>query len=189
MARLYVIQTGQTRFETEGRLDSAVGAPLTEEGCQQVRNIARSLQGQEISVVYCGQRESERQTADLLKEQLRVKEKIQKKLQEIDYGLWQGLTVEEIKRRQPKIYRLWTHHPTDVCPPGGESLQDMEQRLRHALRDVLKKHKKDAAALVLRPVAMGLLRCILKGEPAEALWDQVDPEFTWSSYDTNGQRF
>ncbi len=73
-------------------------------------------------------------------------------------------------------------------PPEGETVQEVAERLRQTVRAVARKHKGSAALVVLRPVALGLMRCILGDHPLEELWQHVDPEFTWSSYDTKGKQ-
>ena len=50
MARVYAIQTGQTTWEQQARIESATGAPLTEEGTIAVEGAAKDLPDQEITV-------------------------------------------------------------------------------------------------------------------------------------------
>ena len=183
MTRLCVIKAGQTTFEAESRVESAAGSPLTGQGLQEIRQAARQLASQNVGAVYASAADGEAQTAELLAGALKVKVRTEADLREIDFGLWQGLTIEEIKRRQPKMFRLWHEAPTTVRPPGGESLAEAQQRLRHAVQAIVKRHKTRSPLVVLRPVALGLLRCLLEDNPPELIWQQVDPAFVWSSYE------
>jgi len=183
MGTLYVIQTGRTTWEDEQRLDSAAGAPLTDEGARNVERVARELTNHGLSAVFASEGEAETQTAWLVGQALSLKVHKHNGIREFDYGLWQGLTVEEIKRRQPKVFRQWTEAPASVRPPGGETLEEAQQRLREAVRSIIKRHRNDPVLLVLRPILLGLLRCMLAGENAQGLWRHVDPSFTWASYD------
>ena len=182
MAKLYVIGTGETMLEAQSRVDSAAGAPLTDRGIRDVEALSRQLAREGIGAVYASSGEAERQTAKLLGKALGVKVRVDAELREIDYGLWQGLTHKEIRRRQPKVYKQWTEVPTTVCPPGGETLAEAEQRLRKALLNITKRHKNEAPLLVLRPIVLGLMRCILERRAPETLWDQAKAAFEWSSY-------
>ena len=184
MAKLCVMKTGETTFEAESRVESTTGAPLTVEGVEQVRTAAKELATQDIDVIYSAPGESEKQTAQLVAEALRIKVRTEAELHELDYGLWQGLTLAEIKRRQPKVYRQWTEAPTTVRPPGGEMLTEAQRRIRKAVHSILKRHTKNGPPLlVLRPVALGLLQCILEQSGPERIWQHSDPSFTWSSYE------
>jgi len=188
MTRLCLLKAGQSTFELDGRIEAVSGAPLTEEGMEQTLAAAEQLNSQKIAAVYAAPGEGESQTAKLVAKVLGVKVRTYGDLHELDYGLWQGLTVEEIKRRQPKVCRQWFEAPSTVCPPGGETLAEADSRLRGAVAGILKKHSaRQAPLLVLRPVALGLLRCALERTAQDSIWRQMDPAFTWSSYETNGE--
>lgn len=178
-----MIRTGQTVFEAASRLESVAGSPLTARGAADVQATARQMAGQNIEVVYAAGSEGEAQTAALVAEVLGIKVRIADELHEIDYGLWQGLTTTEIKRRQPKLYRQWNDAPTTVRPPGGETLVEARQRIRDAVRTLVKRHKNRAPLMVLPPVAVGLLLCVLAEADTDTIWRQMDPDFTWSSYE------
>ena len=182
MSTLYVMQTGRTTWEDQARVESTAGASLTDQGAQKVQDIANELRNRKIGVVYASEGEAERQTATLAAKILGLKVRTDTNLRELDYGLWQGLTIEEIKRRQPKRHRQWMESPASVCPPGGETLSDAQQRLRHAVREILKRQKGVSFLLVLRPVMVGLLRCLLSGEEIDTLWSHVDPALTWEEH-------
>ena len=189
MAKLYVIKTGQTTFEEQSRVESAAGAPLSEQGIRDVQAAAKELASQKIGAIYAASGEAEQQTADLVGEVLGVKVRTDLNLREIDYGLWQGLRLKEIRHRQPKVYRQWAEAPTTVCPPGGETLAEAEQRIRKGLASIIKRHKGHLPLLVLRPVVLGLVRCILEKKSPEGLWEHAAPSFTWCSYETDEKLF
>jgi len=174
MPKMYVIQTGRTTWDDQTRVDSAPGAPLTESGQQDVQDVAKELASRAISIVYASAGQAEQETAQLVARALGAKVRVNKDLRELDYGLWQGLTREEIKRRQPSLYRQWTEAPASVRPPGGETLQEALERLGEAMRNILKRHRNGGALVVLRPVALGLVKCLLRRDGVESLWDNVN---------------
>lgn len=185
ISKLFVVQTGQTIWEVQDRIESVPGAPLTEVGASSVEHAAGELAqcGSPLGAVYACDGESERQTASLVAQTLGGKLRTEPELRELDYGLWQGLTRQELKRRQPKMYRQWAEAPSSVRPPGGETLEEAQERLKSAIKSILKRHKGNAPVLVLRPVAVGLLRCMVTHDSVEQIWEHVDNEFTWGSYE------
>jgi broad specificity phosphatase PhoE len=189
MSILYFMPTGETTFEQQSRVESTAGAPLTEQGVEQVTEVLHRLSAQHVDAVYCSPGEAERQTAQLAGKALRAKVRLAPNLRELDYGLWQGLTVEEIRRRQPKVWRQWNEAPGTVCPPGGETLEEVQARLRKTVKGILKRHKDESPLLVLRPLALGLLRCSLEGEACESVWQRVpDGETLWR-YEVTEKQF
>ena len=186
MAKLYVIKTGQTTFEQAERVESTAGAPLTPQGESEVRAAANELAKHPVDAIYASGGESEQQTARLVGKIVGAKIRTVADLSEIDYGLWQGLTIEEIKRRQPKVYRQWSEVPTTICPPGGETLTEVRDRITKAVEGIFHRRKKGTPLLVLRPVAMGVLRCLLEKKPPDKLWEQTELRCNWCSYEIDG---
>lgn len=185
--QLYAVQTGETIWEVQQRLDSLAGVPLSESGRQMAQRVAKELVPHEPTAIYASSGEAEQETAKLLAKQLGVRIRTEPRLDEIDFGLWQGLSMSEIKHRQPKLHKQWLEGPSGVRPPGGESLQEVQDRLCQAVREIGKKSKskKDVPVIVLRPVALGALRCRLENANLDDLWSHVGRDFTWRSYDVS----
>ena len=185
MSKLYVLQTGQTTWEAQERIESAGGAPLTDQGLEEVAASAQSLREAGIGVLYAAG-EAERETAECVAREVGVKVRFEDDLRELDYGLWQGLTFEEVRRRHPKLYRQWAEAPASVRPPGGETLAEARERLRSVLREIVKRHKGGAALVVLRPVMRALVACLAQGTDLEDLWHRVERKSPWDLYEMDG---
>jgi glucosyl-3-phosphoglycerate phosphatase len=56
---------------------------------------------------------------------------------EIGQGEWEGLHRSEIEARWGDVLATWRRRPLDAFAPGGESLPDVQARLRPALAGVL----------------------------------------------------
>ena len=73
------------------------------------------------------------QTAEILAKALGIKLKKLDRLQNLNQGLWQGMLVEDVRHKQPKVYRQWQEQPENVCPPEGEMLSEADDRVRTAI--------------------------------------------------------
>ncbi len=182
MVECYLIRIGQSLWEQQDRVEPSTGTPLTEQGVAEIQSAAKQLTDKNIAAVYADAGEAEVKSAELLGQALDVKVRHDDNLRELDFGLWQGLTTDELHRRHPKVYRQWMESPSSVCPPGGEEIPEAARRLKAVLKSILKRHKDEAALIVLRPVAMGLLRCVLQGEGLDELWKNVESGGCWRSY-------
>jgi len=174
MARMYVIQTGRTVWDEQARIESASGAPLADAGRRDVQVAAAELDVLSITTIYASNGQAEQETARALAERVGAKVRTRKELRELDYGLWQGLTEAEIRHRQPKLFRQWSDAPNSVRPPGGETLPEALDRLKRAVRDIVKRHRNGNAVIVLRPVARALVKCLNNGGEMEGLWQYAD---------------
>lgn len=183
MGTLYLVQTGRTIWEEQQRLESAAGAPLTEEGVRHVLKVAQQLTGLNIAVIHAGETPAERETAELVAKTISAKVRTSPALRELDFGLWQGLAIEEIRRRQPRMYRQWTESPASCSAPKGEPIAEACKRIRRALKRILRRQRGAAVMVVLRPFVLGLTRRILQGRAIEDLWESTDPGFEWCSFE------
>ena len=183
MPRLYLIQTGQTTWEVEERFESSNGSPLTDAGLAKAKATGEALAGEAVTAIYASGADPERQTAAVLTCEMKVKVHIQADLHDLDYGLWQGLTAGEVKRRQPKLHRQWLESPASVSSPGGETIHEAQQRLLGALTAILKRQKTGHVGIVVRPRPAALLRCAFTQVALDNLWNVVDYSFTWCTVD------
>jgi len=182
---VYIVRTGQTIWEQQGRMESIAGVPLSQEGRRAVQAVARELADRDLSMIYTAPGEAEGQTAEVLAGELGLKVRKDGQLHELDFGLWQGLTAQELKRRQPKLFKQWTEDPSSIRPPGGEAPHEAQHRLLTTVRSILKRRKNGPAVLILRPLAAALLRCALDGGQVESLWSYVESQPPWCKYEVD----
>jgi probable phosphoglycerate mutase len=62
---------------------------------------------------------------------------------ELAQGEWEGVTQDEIARRWPVELSAWRHRPWESVAPGGESLAEVQARVRPALAGVLERLGRD----------------------------------------------
>lgn len=86
-------------------------------------------------------------------------------LQEVDVGLWEGLTFEEIRLRWPGLYAERGLHLASCAPPGGESFLAGGTRLMHALQAILRETAGDVAVVSHSGVLRGLVCRLLPMDP------------------------
>ncbi|GAB6164436.1 histidine phosphatase family protein [Thermostilla marina] len=174
MARLWIIRPGATDYEEQGRLRGRLDIPLSEGGRAEVLAMLERMK-QESSVpkaLYYSPCRPAVETAELLGEALSLKPRALPALQNFNYGLWQGMLIDEVKTKQPKVYRQWQDQPEITCPPEGEMLDDARGRLREALARIAKKHHRnddDVALIVPEPLAT-LVHQMLAGDELGDLW-------------------
>jgi alpha-ribazole phosphatase/probable phosphoglycerate mutase len=58
-------------------------------------------------------------------------------LAEMDFGEWEGLGWKEIREKDPEIWRSWLDNPWEICPPGGETLKELQDRVVRSLTAIL----------------------------------------------------
>jgi probable phosphoglycerate mutase len=179
MVRIVLIRPGATEYVQQGRIQGVLEVPLNAEGANEAARISTELGGQGIDVVYSSDSGHALQTAEAVASALGAKLKQLEGLQNLDHGLWQVMIIEEVKRKQPKVYRQWQDQPESICPPGGEMLSDAQQRVRSAIAKLLKKHKSGTVGLVVPEPLASLVRAYLEQSEVGDLWRAGALHGTW----------
>lgn len=183
MVRIVLIRPGATEYDRQGRIQGVLEVPLSEEGANEASRIAAELREMAMEVIYHSDCEHALQTASAVAAALGVKTKRLENMQNLDHGLWQGMLVEEVKRKQPKVYRQWQDQPASVCPPGGEMLGDAQKRAQAVLAKLLKKHKEGVVGLVVPEPLASLVRATLERSEVGDLWQAGTEHGTWEAID------
>lgn len=169
MSRIVLIQAGPTKWDVEDRLVGNHPLPLTELATATISGIVRNLPG-EVSAIYRFKKnEACDQAARIVAEATAVKPGDSTGLDEINLGLWQGLTRAELTFRHPKVFPLWEENPLSVNPPDGEKLEEAVDRIRGALKRILKRRRGITVVILLRPMVMQIAHGLLQGEDAQGI--------------------
>ncbi|MHC4177742.1 MAG: histidine phosphatase family protein [Planctomycetota bacterium] len=179
MLKIVLIHPGSTDYDRQHRIQGALDVPLNEQGSSEVAELVDQLAGKGIETVFASSGQPAQQTAQAIADGLGIKLKKLDRMQNLDHGLWQGMLVKDVRRKQPKVYRQWQEQPENVCPPEGEMLSQAEDRVRAAMTKLLKRHKEGVIALVVpEPLASLVRRFLQKGELGD-LWKVTNGHGHW----------
>ncbi len=170
MINILLVRAGKTDYDCQNRIQGVLDLPLSEEGWQKVAALAEELNRQQVEAIYAGPDQASQQTAELVAVSLQQKVKTNKDLHNLDLGLWQGMLIEDVKNKQPRVYKQWIEHPETICPPEGESLSAARERLQAALDKIAKKHKSGTVAMVLAEPLASLLCNLVREDDLGNLW-------------------
>ncbi len=184
MFQVVLIRPGATVYDEQNRLQGILDIPLSARGHGEVTRMAqtltRSLHGSSLSALYCGPAENVVRTAEIVGKALGIRPKRIDEFRNVDQGLWQGLQIDEIKRRNTKLFRQWIDDPETICAPQGETVECAMGRIKAAFRPLLKRHHDEAIGLVVAEPLARMVASYLKCEPLVQLDEQwPDGGFEW----------
>jgi len=142
MLSLILIRHGETDWNTQQRIQGQRDLPLNETGRQQARNLQPVLAPAFMeSVAPVRILSSDLQRA-LLTAQIAVNGQddieTDARLREINYGEWEGLDRRTLEQRCPAEAVRWFRGDDFAFKPhGGESLQELHQRMSAFHQDVI----------------------------------------------------
>jgi broad specificity phosphatase PhoE len=160
-----VVRPGETEFDGQSRIQGSLDLPLTDLGRQQVSEIVEQLRPEAFDVIYTSPTEPAASTAQIIGQALGITVKIVDGLANLHQGLWQGLPLEEIRRKHPRVYKQWEEDPESVCAPHGEECEEAQQRVEQAFKKPLKRGE-SFVVVAPEPIAT-LISSILRGEPPQ----------------------
>lgn len=149
--RMLLLRHGQTELSVERRYSGRGNPPLTPLGRAQARSAAQRIAGRgAIAAVVSSPLGRARETAADAADALGLPVTIHDGLIETDFGKWEGLTFAEAQQRDPELHTRWLSD-TSVCPPEGESFDEVRARIE-AVRDDLTASHAGANILVVTHV-------------------------------------
>ncbi len=171
MTNLLLVRHAET--EMAGRFCGHSDPDLNERGRQQLVGIVNRISEYAISRVYTSDLRRAQQTADAIAKHAGAELNVRGSLREIHFGLWEGLSWNEIETRDPIEAARWINEYPDSTAPGGESFQQFESRVRTEIASLLEEAKKSPIAVVTHAGFIRVVltkRCELSAQPA---WDRT----------------
>jgi len=180
MTRLILVRNGQTDWTKQNRIQGMLDIPLNEKGRRQSIELAKQI-NIPIDVIFSSQLSRAYETANIITEVLYMKNKVKqvKELNELNQGLWQGLLVEEVRKRYKKIYAKWETHPSTIKPPQGESLNQVSDKVISGLEKIIEKYSSKNICLVTHKIITALIKIYYTHVDIDNLWDILPDNATW----------
>jgi len=178
-SRVLLIRPGATDFDDQGRIKGTLDIPMSERGREQANVLAEQLSDFSLGTIYVAPCESARETAQQVAAGRDLKIKVIDAFRNVDHGLWHGKLIEEVKRNHPKVYRQGQEAPSEVCPPGGESIREARERVAKAIRKVLRKSGSEMIAIVIPDPMACVVQSLISGEELSDLWKAETDGASW----------
>jgi broad specificity phosphatase PhoE len=145
---LHLVRHGETTLAGSGVVAGRLDVPLSARGEAQARAAAALLAGRPLAAVVASPLSRTRATAALIAAAHGLVVELDPDLRELDFGVAEGLTFEELERRDPATAAAWVARPHEVVFPGGEGLRDVTARALRAAQAVLRRHGGREVAIV-----------------------------------------
>lgn len=166
---LILVRHGETEFNRADVFRGRVDLPLNERGRMQARAAAEYLSDQPFEAFYSSPLKRSMETATAIAERHGREAEPLESFIDVDYGLWSGKSVEEVRAGWPDIFSAWVENPSEVVFPEGESLRQVRERLRQGLEELAQGHR-GRVLLVGHKLINRMIICIVLDLPTQAIW-------------------
>ena len=152
MTELILIRHGETDWNRELRFQGQVDVPLNAVGHEQARRLGERLAGEPVHLLVCSDLIRTQQTALPISQQSRHpvarSAVLNAALREQNFGVVDGMRVDEIKVAHPDAWAQWIRFQADYAFTGGESTQQFHVRVMTAVRTLVAEHANKTLVLV-----------------------------------------
>lgn len=144
---VYLIRHGETEWNKIGKFQGSTDIALSEGGIKQAYLAADVLNGK-FDYIYASPLSRAKQTADIIGGASNITPQIEAELREINFGIWEGLTFEEIREQYPKEFLSWRNPSQGYLMSDDLSINHAGKRASEAIRTIVKEHDGERIAIV-----------------------------------------
>jgi broad specificity phosphatase PhoE len=138
LVRFFLVRHGETAENIQMRYLGTRDEPLTEKGLWQARQAAEALSQLKIIIVVSSPMRRALDTAIQIQQTCGVELRLDSRLAEGSFGRWEGLNRGDVLKLGGKDAETLLRWECDssVAPPGGESIQQIQQRVTRLVDDL-----------------------------------------------------
>ncbi|CAM3266327.1 histidine phosphatase family protein [Vagococcus fessus] len=183
---IYLIRHGETPLNYEKKFYGKLDVSLNQKGINQSLELQRKLSDISFTKVYTSDLNRTIETALLvtkIDEHSLIK---MNKLSEKGFGLWEGLTANEIQEHYPNEWQSWLDEPFKVTPPEAEAFFSFKERVESGFCEILDSYKQHPEEDILVVAHLGVLRLVWQFiKPETCFWDIDIPQGTYAKITTS----
>ena len=187
--KLYIIRHGQTDWNIAKKIQGRQDIPLNERGHFQAQCLGKAMENRPITAVFSSPQIRAMETAIAVASPAGVPVIPVRDLMEINYGVWEGKTEEELLRDDRALYEAWWSHPAETAPPEGESINQVNERCRQAWKEIKPQLTGDAAIVAHGGLLAHFMEQLLGSESIAASTVAHNASITTIEYEPETERF
>jgi broad specificity phosphatase PhoE len=172
--QLYLVRHGEAEGH-KGRVVGHLDLPLSRAGAHDIVALTGSWRGPSPDRLVASDLRRAADSARLLSGRLGGAPETDSRLRELAFGAWEGMTWDEIYRRDAPHLAAWGERWWEVAPPGGETFDELSRRVLAWFHDFRDEGTGEIVVAVIHSGSLRALLAELLGIPREELFDlQLD---------------
>lgn len=169
--KIYLTRHGETEWNKLGKMQGWKNSNLTEKGIEHAKKLGQSLKDVDFDCIYCSPLGRAIETAECIKGDRDISIIIKESLKEMGFGSWEGMEHSKVEELYSvEKYNFW-NKPHLYEPIHGESYQDLINRAREALDEIIKNSKCENILVVSHAAFIKALYLTIKEDCLENFWN------------------
>lgn len=187
--RIILVRHGETDWNVSHRVQGRADIPLNERGLKQASFVADFLQKEKVDAIYTSPLSRAKTTAETIRGNREIPFFIEEGFTEVNLGLWDGHTPEEMDALFPHAYDQWKEDPLQVVPPEGESFQEVQKRAVAALERIVREQEGKTVVIVSHMGCLSTVLLHISKKSLSLLWEKPIVNCGLSEISYDGNRF
>ncbi|MEQ8168995.1 MAG: histidine phosphatase family protein [Candidatus Eremiobacterota bacterium] len=147
--RFIFVRHGETTGNSSIRFFGKTDIPLSDEGQEQMRAAGEVLKTEHFDVIFTSTLCRTIEGARIIAGNRNIPLYPMIEFREIDFGIWEGLTLEEIEEKDPVLFAEWRKDFWKFDYPEGDIRNEFIEKVKSGIDNVLNKINKGTVLLVL----------------------------------------
>lgn len=168
MLQVYLVRHGETQWNAERRIQGQSDSPLTAKGEQQAMQVGERARSLGITHIISSDLGRTKRTAKIIAQACGCDITFDSRLRELDMGVLEKRQIDSLTEEEEGWRRQLVNGTQDGRIPGGESMQELSDRVHAALASCLELPQGSRPLLVSHGIALGCLVSTILGLPAWA---------------------
>lgn len=170
--KIYLVRHGETQWNIERKLQGSCNSPLTNKGVMDVKLLEDRLNKIDIDIIYSSTSKRAIDTSNIIKVKRNIEIVLEKNINEMSVGNWQGETWDEIKVKNPtEYYNYWTAPQLYYGKNGGENFKQVQERAVSFIERIIKDKKYKNIIIVSHGVTVKSIITHYQKKPIDLLWE------------------
>ncbi len=127
--RVYIVRHGETQWNKEEVFRGRKDVPLNEAGRRQAEQAGAYFRDIPVQRIVSSPLSRADETARGIADATGVPVETAEELTDINFGVWEGLSLRQVEERYPAEFAVWGTSPEKARIAGGETLDEVRERV------------------------------------------------------------
>jgi len=160
---LYFLRHGQTARSRDNVFCGSIDPELTPDGLDMAKAFAAAYRDTSWEAIFCSPMQRTKATAQPLQEAVGMELQLREGLKEINYGKWEGQSVETVSKQYHDDYIRWIADPAWYPPTDGEAAIAIAHRSLQVIEEIQQLYSTGNVLIVSHKATIRIMLCELLG--------------------------
>ena len=165
MTKLYFLRHGESVSNLITQFAGSLDMPLTEKGKAQASATADYLMDIPFTAVYASDLSRAYDTGLTVAQAKNIPIFGTDRLREIYAGDWEGKQYSQLEEEYPDSYGVWRKQIGLAQCPGGESVEQLQMRIRSCVEEIVSKHPGETICIATHATPIRVMECVWTETP------------------------